>query len=54
MPSNFIELNSRERGIIKCGSFKLRVQSQYDEETGEVALVLICPQCHQRERVPVS
>ena len=38
---------------LHCGSFKLRVQSQYDEDTGEVALVLICPQCRQQETLPV-
>ncbi len=39
---------------VKCGSFRVRLKSQYDEETGEVALVLFCTFCHQWERVPAK
>jgi hypothetical protein len=39
---------------LKCGSFKLLAQSQFDEESGQIALVLICPSCRQREILPIK
>jgi hypothetical protein len=36
------------------GSHRLRLVSQFDEATGEVALVLVCTRCPQREILPVT
>ena len=38
---------------LKCGSFKLRVISEYDNESGEGQVYLFCPQCREREPLPV-
>jgi hypothetical protein len=38
---------------LKCGSFKLRLVSEYDEESGELAVILFCPACRQRETLPL-
>ena len=37
---------------LHCGSFRLQLKSQYDEQSGEMALVLFCPQCRQQEILP--
>jgi hypothetical protein len=37
-----------------CRSFDLSALSQFDEESGEIALVLICIKCGRRERLPVN
>lgn len=38
---------------LRCGSYRLRLMSQVDEEAGEMAVVVVCQQCPQREVVPV-
>ena len=38
---------------LKCGSYQLRVVSQLDEEAGELAVLLVCNKCRQREILPV-
>ena len=38
---------------LKCGSYGLRLAAQMDEEAGEMAVVLVCNKCRQREIVPV-
>jgi len=38
---------------LNCGSFKVRVLSKFDDEAGEVKLILFCPQCREREQTPV-
>ncbi len=38
---------------LKCGSYRLRLVSEFDEESGEIAVVLFCPQCRQREIMPI-
>ena len=38
---------------LKCGSYKLRVISEYDSESGEGQVYLFCPQCRAREQLPV-
>ena len=37
---------------LKCDSSLLRVSREFDEESGEVWLVLLCTRCGQRERLP--
>jgi hypothetical protein len=37
----------------KCGSFKLIVISEFDEESGQAAIFLFCPYCREREKMPV-
>jgi Zn finger protein HypA/HybF involved in hydrogenase expression len=39
---------------LKCGSYDLRLVAQMDEELGEMALLLVCNKCRQREILPVS
>lgn len=39
---------------LKCGSYRLRLEAQFDEAAGEIALFLSCPNCQQHERVPVK
>ena len=36
---------------LKCGSFKLKVRGEYDEEAGELALIFLCPRCRTSERI---
>jgi hypothetical protein len=38
---------------LKCGSFKLRVFSEQDSESGEMNVYLFCPRCRAREPLPV-
>jgi len=38
---------------LKCGSCRLRVISEADSESGEMNVFLFCPNCRQRERLPV-
>jgi hypothetical protein len=38
---------------LKCDSYLLRTSSEFDEESGEMWLWLICTRCGQRERVAV-
>jgi len=38
---------------LKCGSYRLRLVSEFDEAVGELAVVLFCPQCRQREVLPM-
>jgi hypothetical protein len=37
---------------LKCGSVKLRVISEQDDESGEMNVYLYCPSCRERERLP--
>lgn len=39
---------------VKCGSFRLQLKSQYDEESGETMVVMFCPNCQQHEVLPVK
>jgi hypothetical protein len=39
---------------LKCGSYDLRLAAQMDEEAGEVAVVMVCNKCRQREILPVK
>ena len=34
---------------LKCGSFKLRVITEFDSESGKPQVFLFCPQCRARE-----
>ena len=36
---------------LKCGSHQLRLVTEFDEDAGEVRLVLVCVKCRQQERV---
>ena len=36
---------------LKCGSYQLRLATEFDEEAGEVRLVLVCVKCRQQETV---
>jgi transcription elongation factor Elf1 len=38
---------------LKCGSFKLTVTTQFDEETGAQCVFLICGKCKQQERIAI-
>ena len=38
---------------LKCGSVKLRIISEADSESGEMNVYLFCPNCRQREQLPV-
>jgi hypothetical protein len=36
---------------LACGSYQLRLVAQIDEEAGEMAVVLACNRCPQREQL---
>ena len=36
---------------LKCDSYQLRVTAEFDEDAGEVRLVLACVRCRQQEKV---
>ncbi len=36
---------------LKCGSYQLRLATEFDEDAGEVRLVLVCVKCRQQESV---
>ena len=38
---------------LKCGSFKLVVIAEYNEESGETRAYLTCPRCRSREMLPM-
>ena len=38
---------------IACGSHRLRLVAQFDEQSGEMAVVLVCTSCQQRETLPL-
>jgi hypothetical protein len=38
---------------LACGSYHLRLVAQMDEQAGEMAVVLVCTRCPQREILPV-
>jgi hypothetical protein len=38
---------------LKCRSYDLRLVTQMDEESDEMAVVLVCKYCRQQEIVPV-
>jgi len=37
---------------LACGSYQLRLVAQFDEGAGEMAVVLVCSKCPQRETLP--
>ena len=36
---------------LKCGSYQLRLATEFDEDAGEVRLVLVCVRGRQQEKV---
>lgn len=38
---------------LKCGSVKLRLISERDEDSAEAKFFLYCPKCREREQLPV-
>jgi hypothetical protein len=38
---------------LRCGSYRLQLVAQSDEESGEMSVVLICKQCPQQEILPL-
>ena len=38
---------------VKCGSFRLQLKLQFDEQIGETAAVLFCPSCRSQEKLVV-
>jgi len=38
---------------LACGSYQLRLVAQFDDAAGEMAVVLVCSKCPQRETLPV-
>ena len=38
---------------LKCASYDLRQAAQMDDEAGEMAVVVVCNKCRQREIMPV-
>jgi hypothetical protein len=38
---------------LKCKSSKLRVVGEFDGESGEFNVFLFCPQCREREQMPI-
>jgi hypothetical protein len=39
---------------LKCNSCRLRVIDEFDAESGEVKVYLFCPQCREREAMPIG
>lgn len=39
---------------LKCGSFKLQLRSQFDEDVGVLQVILYCPACRQQEILPIK
>jgi hypothetical protein len=39
---------------LKCGSYRLKVSSEFDEEAGELRVNLTCPRCHSCEVLRVG
>ena len=38
---------------LKCGSYRLRLEAQFDDAAGEMAVLLVCNRCPQREILPI-
>ena len=38
---------------LKCGSFKLRLFSEHNEDAGELLVILFCTECRSREALPI-
>jgi len=38
---------------LHCGSYQVRLARQWDEESGEMALMLVCKFCRRMEILPV-
>lgn len=38
---------------LKCGSYRLRVISEFSEESGTLDVFLFCPRCRSREKLPM-
>jgi hypothetical protein len=39
---------------LKCQSYRLRLISEFDEEVGEMRIILVCLRCRQSEVLRVS
>lgn len=39
---------------LHCGSFKLQLHSQFDEDAGTMKVILFCPNCRQHETLPIK
>jgi hypothetical protein len=39
---------------LACGSYRLRLAAQFQEETGETVAILICTRCRQSETLPLK
>ena len=39
---------------LKCGSYRLRLEVQFDAAVGEMVVILSCPRCRQHECLPVG
>jgi len=38
---------------LKCHSYRLRLVSEFDDDSGELRIILTCTRCRQRETMPV-
>jgi transcription elongation factor Elf1 len=38
---------------LKCGSFKLTITAQFDEQSGEQIAVFVCIKCKQQEKIRI-
>jgi mono/diheme cytochrome c family protein len=36
---------------LACHSYRTRLEAHFDEDTGEMTLLLVCLRCHQREKL---
>jgi hypothetical protein len=39
---------------LACGSYRLRLAAQFQEETGLTVAILICTRCRQTETLPLK
>jgi NMD protein affecting ribosome stability and mRNA decay len=39
---------------LKCGSYRLQLKWQYEEQSGELSLVLFCSRCREQEILPLK
>ncbi len=38
---------------LRCSSYRLRLVSEFDEESGRLSVVLFCTRCRNREALPI-
>jgi hypothetical protein len=50
---DFLHGQGTMTGAQKCGSYDLRLVARINEDTGEMAVVLVCKKCRQREMLAV-